>query len=123
MSKLGVIPNEIQIKGESFIRKPFMIEATYKVTSLKIGYNENYSRDISDMIEVTIKELRSKVDVLREIKEHYPEISYSLEVVPEISVRSVLEKPILTPTKEVMKFLVDIDAEFDIDYYIDEDVW
>lgn len=100
-----------------------MIEATYKVTSLKIGYNENYSRDISDMIEVTIKELRSKVDVLREIKEHYPEISYSLEVVPEISVRSVLEKPILTPTKEVMKFLVDIDAEFDIDYYIDEDVW
>lgn len=45
-------------------------------------------------------------------------IEYTLQIVPKFYNDNDEVTPILSLTKEVMKFLVDIDADYEIDYYV-----
>lgn len=115
---LGIKPSKVNCKGEKYkiLNKVKVLE----FSSIEIGNNEAYNVEVDLMIEKTIKELRTKVLELKELKLKYPEIEYTLEVVPEITISDHQPYPYLSPTKEIMKFLVEIDAEYDIDYYIYE---
>lgn len=116
---LDIKPSKIKRKGDQYT---FLNEKrTYEFSTIEIGNNEAYDVEVDVMIEKTIKELRTKVKELNELKIKYPDIDYTLEVVPEITPNLNEPNPYLSPTKEIMKFLVEIDAEYDIDYYIYEE--
>lgn len=116
---LDIKPTKISRKGDKYI---FLNqEKSYDFSSIEIGYNNKYNVEIDLMIEKTIKELRSKIKELRELKLKYPDIEYTLEVVPEINLNSDEPNPYISPTKEIMKFLVEIEADYDIDYYINNE--
>jgi len=116
---LGIIPTKVNKKGEKYVL--LNQEKKYEFSSLEIGYNETYDVEVDVMIEETIKELRAKIKELKELKVKYSDIGYTLEVVPEITPNIDEPNPYISPTKEIMKFLVEIDADYDIDYYIYSD--
>lgn len=112
---LDIIPSKVIKKGEKYMM--LNKERQHHYSILKFGYNDEYNVLVDEMIEKTIKELRTKIKELKDLKISYPDIAYTLEVVPEITLGSDEPNPYLSPTKEIMKFLVEIDAEYDIDYY------
>ena len=116
---LGIEPSSIKRKGDQYtlLNK----KRNYEFSTIEIGNNESYNVEVDIMIEKTIKELRTKVKELKELKIKYPDIDYTLEVVPEIKPNPDEPNPYLSPTKEIMKFLFEIDAAYDIDYYIYEE--
>src|SRR5690554_5608531 len=116
---LEIKPSRIERKGDQY--KLLNKKRTYEFSTIEIGNNEAYDVEVDVMIEKTIKELRTKVKELNELKIKYPDIAYMLEVIPEVTDNLNEPNPDLSPTKEIMKFLVEIDAEYDIDYYIYEE--
>lgn len=62
----------------------------------------------------TIAELKTKIDVLKKIKERY-DVKFFLEVVPKFY--SLRDKPCLSPGREVMEFCYLTETEIDYDYY------
>lgn len=116
---LNIRPTKVTRKGDNYL---FLNqEKTSEFSLIEIGYNDQYNVEIDLMIEKTIKELRSKIKELKELKMKYPDIEYTLEVVPKITPNFDEPNPYISPTKEIMKFLVEIDADYDIDYYIYEE--
>ncbi len=118
IDKLNIVPNKVEKIGEQIIsefnNKAYVCEDSY----IQIGLNHNYDVNLNNMFEVTIKDLRPKIKELIDLKNEIKAIEYFLVAVPEIKAESEHPNPLISLTKEMMKFLVDIDGEIDIDYYI-----
>ena len=85
------------------------------VASWEIGRCDVYDPIVANQMKRSISLLRHKVDALRQIKETY-EVSYYLEVVPEIHAEGV--HPCLSPDLDIIDFCHATRCEIDIDMYI-----
>ena len=108
--KLGLKPFECWKKG---MRRHG--GSLYTVSAWHFGKCDTYDPDTARQMEQTIRELRGKTELLREIREKY-EVSYYLEVVPRLYPGNVT--PSLSPSPEVLEFCHATKTLVDIDMYL-----
>lgn len=111
ISLINLKPNQIIKKGDYRIKK---LNDCYDFSALKFGLIIDSDIQGDKQIEKTISTLWPKIDILKEIKQKY-DVSYCLEIVPKFY--KTCEKPIISPSKDVIKFCYLTDTEIDYDYY------
>ena len=87
----------------------------YGFSYMEICENKVYDPYVDKMMEITIKPLIDKVDLLNKIREQY-NVEFYLVVVPEVVVDNIA--PCLAPSIEVMEFCVKTKTKIDCDLYI-----
>ena len=89
----------------------------YDFAQWTCGRCDAYDIEISEMMRNTIRMLRNKTEILRQIKAQF-DVSMYIEIVPTLcSDESV---PILAPSMDIMRFCVESGTELDIDLYFGE---
>lgn len=81
------------------------------------GKCDDYNIDTARQMEKTIQQLKSKTDILNDIRQKY-DVSFFLEIVPGLY--SYNPTPTLSPSLEVIDFCHATKTEIDIDLYIYE---
>ena len=85
--------------------------------SFEIGRNEAYSVLVSDMVRVTIKNLKGKEQEIVDIKRRY-NLTTCLVIVPYIVADSELPNQCLSLDDDIIDFLYKSGTSMDLDYYI-----
>ena len=111
--ELGITPSRIVHQGDS--RGERRIPALHD--KVEIGFNDRYRVDVNEMIRKTLSELATKTDLLAELRRRY-DLTYYLEIVPEIASASDEPTPILSLDEDIVEFLARTGARHDLDYYI-----
>lgn len=86
-------------------------------TDITYGDNREYCFNINDMIRETLAALFDKADILKRLREEM-NVKYYLVSSPKIISSSRKIKPILSLDRDIMAFLCDIGADYDLDYYV-----
>ncbi len=110
---LGLIPSQTWKIGD----KRKFGNGHYDFALWEYGRNEIYDVITENQMMITISNLKSKVSLLREIKQKY-DVSFILEAVPHIYAGE--PTPALAPGREIIEFCYLTGTEIDIDLYIDK---
>lgn len=107
--RLNLTPSRKWCKGDK--RKV----GTYTFSLWEFGRIEKTNNVfVDEQIKQTINPLLDKINILNELKSEL-NVKFVLEVVPKFY--TLKDKPVLSPSKEVVDFCHAIDADLDIDYY------
>ena len=90
----------------------------YDFASWEYGRCEEYDVIVANQMMMTIRDLVTKVDILRDIKRRYS-VDFSLEVVPSICAGEI--NPCLAPNREEIEFCYLTKTDMDIDLYVSGD--
>ena len=111
--ELSITPSRIVHQGDS--RGERRIPALHD--EVEIGYNDTYRVNVNEMIRKTLFALADKTALLADLRKRY-ELTYYLEIVPEIATASSEPTPILSLDEDIVEFLARTGARHDLDYYI-----
>ena len=111
--ELGITPTRTVRRGEPQGARG--IPAAHD--RVEIGYNDRYRVNVNEMIRKTLSELAGKTDLLAELRRRY-DLTYFLEIVPEIASGSDEPTPILSLDEDIVEFLARTGARHDLDYYV-----
>lgn len=110
--KLEITPTETYIKGDVIPNRS--IAHYRKETSWDLGTGYQDSLDANDQIQQIVNKLHGKASLINEIKENY---SIECKFIIVIKIENG-NTPALYLNKDIVKFASDIEAEFDMDLYV-----
>ena len=105
--KLGITPTEQWTKGEEVEGRSY----PRRHSNWSIGTEYEVSMDIDDQLKKIYELLRSKLDILRELREEY-RLEYQIGIIPRIMNNGI---PSLHFDRWFLEFANNIEATIDID--------
>jgi len=108
--RLGITPTLQGIKGDVIEGRSFLRRSN--IWQLSTGYEESF--DINDQLVKIYDLLKSKVDILKELREQY-NLEYFIYIVPQIVNN---ETPAMSLERWFIDFVHEIRADIEIDLYI-----
>ena len=111
--ELGITPTRTVRRGEPKGERGIPA----RQDEVEIGFNDRYRVNVNEMIRKTLFELADKTALLDDLRRRY-DLTYYLEIVPEIASGSDEPTPILSLDEDIVEFLARTGARHDLDYYI-----
>lgn len=112
---LNLSPSRTWKKGEERKYLDRRGNGNYKFSLWEFGRIESVNNNfINNQTYTTIIPLLDCVDLLKELKQKY-KLTFVLEIVPKFY--TITDKPIISPSKEVIEFCYLTETKIDIDYY------
>lgn len=111
--ELGLAPSKTREKDDDRVAEGYK-KRLVSLWEYGLIYRKNHVA-VDEQMKETVGLLFTKIDKLAELKQKY-NVDYTLEVVPEIY--SDIDKPVISPPKEIIEFCYLTKTELDIDYYL-----
>lgn len=114
-------PEQIGIYNKDEVEQAIIellgVKPVFNRHSFEIGRNEAYSVNVSDMVRVTLKDLKGKEQEILNIKRRFM-LTTCLQIVPHIVADSELPNQCLSLDDDIIAFLHKSGTSMDLDYYV-----
>lgn len=118
--ELSLNPCKIEKKGEKRKYPGQSTKGNNTFSLWEFGKIENSNNIfVNEQMKNTLAPLFEKIEILKRLKQKY-RLNYELEVVPQFY--TTINKPILSPPKEVIDFCYLTGTTIDVDYYFYFDI-